>query len=122
MASCARRSFVGSMMLVLLMEAAAGATLKYTYDALGRLTFVEDPVNGNLDYDYDAAGNRLLVSVGTADDAAADPETAAPTAPGELNHPASNSSGSYPVTWGEAEGRVTSYELWQANNPSFSGA
>jgi hypothetical protein len=48
-------------------------TLKYTYDALGRVTFVEDATNGNRDYDYDKAGNRLLVSSGTASDAAAEP-------------------------------------------------
>ena len=45
----------------------------YKYDALGRLTFVSDPANGNRDYDYDKAGNRLLMSVGTADDGAAEP-------------------------------------------------
>lgn len=48
-------------------------TLKYTYDALGRLTYTEDSINGNRDYDYDRAGNRLQVSVGTANDAAAEP-------------------------------------------------
>lgn len=48
-------------------------TTNYTYDALGRLTFVTDPANGNRDYDYDKAGNRLLVSTNTASDAAAEP-------------------------------------------------
>jgi YD repeat-containing protein len=48
-------------------------TLKYTYDALGRVTFVEDTVNGNRDYDMDPAGNRLLVSVNTINDDAAKP-------------------------------------------------
>lgn len=33
-------------------------TLAYEYDALGRLVQVEDGVNGNRIYDYDAAGNR----------------------------------------------------------------
>ena len=51
----------------------AATTIIYTYDALGRLTFVSDPSNGNRDFDYDKAGNRLLVSVGTANDAAAEP-------------------------------------------------
>ncbi len=37
-------------------------TVKYTYDALGRVRVVEDGVNGNRGYDYDAAGNRINVS------------------------------------------------------------
>lgn len=37
-------------------------TVKYTYDALGRVRVVEDGVNGNRSYDYDAAGNRINVS------------------------------------------------------------
>jgi YD repeat-containing protein len=51
----------------------AATTTTYTYDALGRLTFVTDPVNGNRDYDYDKAGNRLLVAVAGANDAANEP-------------------------------------------------
>lgn len=43
-------------------------TTRYTYDALGRLTFVEDPQNGNRDYDYDAAGNRTNVVTGVNSD------------------------------------------------------
>jgi hypothetical protein len=87
MVNRARRLFAGGLLLVLLMEVAGGDTLKYTYDALGRLTFVEDPVNGNRDYDYDAAGNRVLVSVNGANDAANDPATAAPSQPTALSHP-----------------------------------
>jgi YD repeat-containing protein len=45
-------------------------TTKYTYDVLGRLTYVEDSQNGNRDYDYDPAGNRTSVAIGTANDAA----------------------------------------------------
>jgi len=52
---------------------AAPKTLNYTYDALGRLTFVVDTQNGNRDYDYDRAGNRLLVTVGSATDTANEP-------------------------------------------------
>ncbi|OBP13697.1 hypothetical protein A5320_17405 [Rheinheimera sp. SA_1] len=35
----------------------------YKYDALGRLTEVTDSINGNRIYGYDAAGNRIDVSV-----------------------------------------------------------
>ena len=52
---------------------AAPKTLTYKYDALGRLTFVTDAQNGNRDYDYDRAGNRLLVTIGSASDAANEP-------------------------------------------------
>ena len=56
-------------------------TIKYSYDALGRLTFVDNPLNGNRDYDYDKAGNRLKVSQGTANDAAAEPSGTPPAQP-----------------------------------------
>ena len=64
-----------SLLVFLMCTGNLGAanTITYTYDALGRLTFVSDPANGNRDYDYDKAGNRLLVSVGTASDSAAEP-------------------------------------------------
>ena len=58
---------------VLYMPVIAGAqskTTRYTYDVHGRLTFVEDSQNGNRDYDYDHAGNRSSVAVGTPNDAA----------------------------------------------------
>jgi YD repeat-containing protein len=48
-------------------------TTNYIYDALGRLTFVQDPLNGNRDYDYDRAGNRVIVAVGEATDGAVEP-------------------------------------------------
>lgn len=46
-------------------EGVPEATLGYQYDALGRLICVEDSMNGNRQYDYDAAGNRNNVSVNT---------------------------------------------------------
>jgi YD repeat-containing protein len=61
-------------------------TVKYKYDALGRLTFVEDATNGNRDFDYDKAGNRLLVSASTVNDAAAEPGTPGAT-PSTLTAP-----------------------------------
>ncbi len=53
-------------------------TIRYNYDALGRLTFVEDSQNGNRDYDYDKAGNRLLVSTKVASDNTAEPHVSLP--------------------------------------------
>ena len=41
--------------------------IAYTYDALGRLTYVKDNINGNRDYDYDAAGNRTEITKGRAE-------------------------------------------------------
>lgn len=58
-------------------------TITYTYDELGRLTFVNDSVNGNRDYDYDKAGNRLNVATGVANDQVSEP--GAPTAPTGLS-------------------------------------
>lgn len=48
-------------------------TINYEYDALGRLTFIKDPTNGNRDYDYDKAGNRLKVVSNTSSDAQSEP-------------------------------------------------
>ena len=58
-------------------------TIEYHYDALGRLTFVEDSTNGNRDYDYDAAGNRTEVSVGASSDD--EPPPTPPPAPTGLS-------------------------------------
>lgn len=57
---------------------AQSKTTIYTYDALGRLTYVQDTQNGNRDYDYDSAGNRLNVAVGFASDAASEPASPSP--------------------------------------------
>jgi hypothetical protein len=87
-------------------------TIKYTYDALGRLTFVNDTLNGNRDYDYDKAGNRLLVSVGTANDAAAEPGSPPPTTPPAPTGLVANqnSSCSWQATWSASSG-ATSYKF-----------
>jgi YD repeat-containing protein len=74
---------VFALALVPLLWAGTGSaqtakTTKYKYDALGRLTFVEDGQNGNRDYDYDRLGNRQLVATGTASDSAAEPSLATP--------------------------------------------
>jgi YD repeat-containing protein len=64
--SAALLAFVGASL-------AAPKTTTYKYDALGRLTFVVDAANGNRDYDYDKAGNRLVVAIGEATDEAMEP-------------------------------------------------
>jgi hypothetical protein len=61
-------------------------TQTYTYDALGRITFVNDSVNGNLDYDYDKAGNRLVVAEDADSDLATEPG-APPTPTGAIYTP-----------------------------------
>ncbi len=38
------------------------ASVIYEYDALGRLTNVDDSSSGSLEYEYDSAGNRTQVS------------------------------------------------------------
>lgn len=58
--------------------AAQSRTTTYTYDAIGRLTFIEDSQNGNRDFDYDSAGNRLRVTVGASSDGAAEPASSSP--------------------------------------------
>lgn len=55
----------------------------YTYDSMGRLTFVEDGINGNRDYDYDKAGNRDEVLVGKETDEV--PLPPPPASPGSLS-------------------------------------
>lgn len=92
-------------------------TTHYKYDALGRLTFVEDSQNGNRDYDYDAAGNRRNVAAGTADDAASEPTTPppppAPQAPANLAK-AHVADCSWSATWGAVTG-ATSYKFSDSN-------
>ena len=41
------------------IDAQTARTTTYKYDALGRLTYAEDSLNGNRDYDYDAAGTAI---------------------------------------------------------------
>jgi len=78
-------------------------TTNYTYDALGRLTFVADPANGNRDYDYDKAGNRLLVSTNTASDAAAEPGPNTLPAPTNL-YKSLIASCAWKATWSSVTG------------------
>lgn len=93
---------------------AAPQTLDYTYDELGRLTFVKDNVNGNRDYDYDAAGNRCAVSAGVSSDSAADCDSAGASVPAKpsglrLTGPFSQIGG-YTASWNAVSG-ATHYEV-----------
>ncbi len=91
--------------------AAQAKTTNYQYDALGRLTYVEDTVNGNRDYDYDKAGNRLVMAVGTSSDAAKEPGSQGPFGPPPkpLNLVAGNRYDcAWAASWSESPG-ATSY-------------
>ncbi|RYY02177.1 MAG: hypothetical protein EOO53_14170 [Gammaproteobacteria bacterium] len=78
-------------------------TTGYTYDELGRLTFVTDSANGNRDYDYDKAGNRLLVSTNIATDATAEPAPAYLPAPTNLYYSLAASC-AWKATWNVVPG------------------
>jgi hypothetical protein len=111
-------TFISFFVFIFFSESlfAQSKTTKYTYDALGRLTFVNDSVNGNRDYDYDKAGNRLLVTTGLATDSAAEP--------GLLSAPTNLSSSliadcAWRVTWNAVPG-ATRYLVMDTNNASQS--
>ncbi|WP_041551196.1 RHS repeat domain-containing protein [Cellvibrio japonicus] len=93
-------------------------TTTYTYDALGRLTFVHDSVNGNRDYDYDKAGNRLLVSTNIAADEIAEPGSGTLPAPTGLakSHIANCA---WKATWSPVSG-ATSYLVIDTSGGSQS--
>jgi YD repeat-containing protein len=57
---------------------AAEQVLEYEYNALGRLVVVNDTKNGNRNYQYDKAGNRTNVTVGTSSSAASSTPAQAP--------------------------------------------
>ena len=50
------------------ITASNNSTLFYKYDELGRLVCTLDPNNGDRVFEYDAAGNRDYVSVGTCNE------------------------------------------------------
>jgi YD repeat-containing protein len=88
------------------------ADTDYTYDALGRLTTVSRPDGTQTRYTLDAAGNRTQLLEGGV-----------PGAPASITAPASNTSGSYVVSWSAPTSGVapTRYELYEATNAAFSG-
>lgn len=65
MFDCFSRLSVCILILFFGSIAIADQVVEYNYDSQGRLTFVKDSVNGNRDYDYDSAGNRLIVKIGS---------------------------------------------------------
>ena len=80
---CGSQSNVISVNVTLPELTVSENLITYTYDTMGRLTFVEDGINGNRDYDYDKVGNRDAVSVGNAEDSV--PLPPAPPAPSGLS-------------------------------------
>jgi YD repeat-containing protein len=102
-ALCIVAAFVGASL--------QAATATYTYDALGRLTQVRYDTGKVAIYYYDQAGNRDRVVTGTITGV-----------PASIAVPASSTTGSYTISWGVSTGTVTAYQLFEATNPSFTGA
>jgi YD repeat-containing protein len=90
--------------------ATLAATASYQYDALGRLTRISYSDGKQVIYRLDAAGNRTQVTSGTP-----------AGVPASITVPLSSTSGAYMVSWGASTGTVTAYQLYEANNTSFSG-
>lgn len=57
------KRFLAAASLVLMLGAGAAQAgeTSYTYDSLGRVTRVQYPDGGVVEYDYDKAGNRIEV-------------------------------------------------------------
>lgn len=102
---------VGAIALLVLRAAAVvGDEVKYEYDDAGRLKGVSYPNGLHRGYVLDAAGNRIDVN-----------HLMAPAAPASLTVPATNTTGSYTISWGASpSGTVTAYELWEATDSAFA--
>ena len=90
--------------------ATLAATASYQYDALGRLTRIIYSDGKQVIYRLDAAGNRTQVTSGTP-----------AGVPASITVPLSSTSGAYMISWGASTGTVTTYQLYEATNTSFSG-
>lgn len=121
---------IASLCFLLFISSATKAqTIKYKYDALGRVTFVEDATNGNRDYDYDAAGNRLNIATNTATDATSEPINGPPTGPAAPTGLFCNqiAAGAWRATWTPVSGatyyiyRTTSSDVSSETNESGPG-
>jgi YD repeat-containing protein len=112
---CRRTSWqivLGASAGALLAIACFAGDTAYTYDALGRLVKVVRPDSVITNYTLDAAGNRIEVQEGTPPGAPA----------GWTNYPAaSNSTGSYTLTWTapSSGGPVGAYQLYESASSSF---
>jgi YD repeat-containing protein len=94
-------------------------TTGYTYDALGRLTYVADSANGNRDYDYDKAGNRVNVAINTASDGAS--EAAAFTFPAPIvQTPSLIANCAWRASW-SAVPNATQYYVTDTSGGSLNG-
>jgi YD repeat-containing protein len=97
--------------VVVIPGASRSATTQYQYDALGRLRQVIHDNSITTSYTLDPAGNRVQV---------ADTPPAAPSAPPSIFVPSSSSTSQVVVSWGQASGVVTAYELYESATSSFS--
>ncbi len=93
----------------------AQQTLEYHYDELGRLTYVTDSVNGNRDYDYDPAGNRINTATGFKRDEDSEfvkpPSFSLPAPPAfSLKKTEKHEPGVFQYTWDSVQG-ATHYEV-----------
>lgn len=118
------RMFVFSVLIFSGSVIAESQTLRYTYDELGRLTFVIDNINGNRDYDYDEAGNRCAVTVGAANDnqtaCATPPAPTVPARPTGLTiYGPFAPIGGYRCSWDEMPGAIR-YELRLADGRTLN--
>jgi YD repeat-containing protein len=104
--------------------------IKYKYDSLGRVTFVEDAVNGNRDYDYDKNGNRTSVVIGTTSDTQVEGSESdialpmRPEIPTEAKYvgPLSSYGGGYSFSW-KASSKSTFYKITfkDSSTATFTG-
>lgn len=100
--------FIAVPLLITGAAIAASQSTVYTYDVLGRVTYVTDTKNGNRDYDYDPAGNRLNVAAGTTGDSSSEPvPPPVPDAPTGLSYQQSSQC-SWRASW-TASAKASSY-------------
>lgn len=101
---------LGLLLPLVLPRTAVAATASHEYDALGRLVRISYSDGKRVTYQLDAAGNRKQVASGTL-----------PGVPSSITVPSASTSGSYTISWGAPSGTVTTYQLYEATNTSFSG-